>query len=518
MDLQTFFDHFGIRENPFRAEEAREDHVFQRIAGSGSTNAHPEFEKVVGDIERSSTSVVFGEKGAGKTAFRLQIGQRIREHNMASPERKVFFVPMDDLNPTLDRLGAHAGVSVTSSAKDITRAIGRINLADHLDALLHSGVTLLEDALLGDLGAREKLALGSEAERRMRTAPINMKHDLLLLQTLYGREDAQGERRRALRSFVRPPLYRAKLAWTGFLFVGWLPAAGVLYAMTQLTESSRAGDLGQFFMALFAAFLAIWLLVMVNVFLLGRMLMTPSVRRSAHALRVVGKTKEELRAGLSSLPPGARTHSVMPVGTNDAQRYELLDRFFRILGRLGFASILVVYDRIDEPTLVKGDAERMRAVVWPLLNNKFLQLEHVGVKLLLPIELRHELFRESSDFFQTARMDKQNMVERLSWSGAMLFDLCNARLNVCREDDSAGEMSIVSLFDETVSRQDVVEALDQMRHPRDAFKLMHQCISEHCSHVTTDEGAIRIPRHVLESVKRREAERVQQFGRGVRPA
>ena len=60
----------------------------------------------------------------------------------------------------------------------------------------------------------------------------------------------------------------------------------------------------------------------------------------------------------------------------------------------------MVLDRIDEPTLISGDPDRMRAVIWPIMNNKFLQQEGIGFKMLLPIELRHELFRESNAFFQ----------------------------------------------------------------------------------------------------------------------
>ena len=52
----------------------------------------------------------------------------------------------------------------------------------------------------------------------------------------------------------------------------------------------------------------------------------------------------------------------------------------------------------------------------------------MGFKLLLPMELRHAVFRESSAFFQEARLDKQHFVEHLAWTGPMLFDLCNARM------------------------------------------------------------------------------------------
>jgi hypothetical protein len=195
----------------------------------------------------------------------------------------------------------------------------------------------------------------------------------------------------------------------------------------------------------------------------------------------------------------------------------MFDRLQRVSHALGYAGIIVVLDRIDEPTLISGDPDRMRAVIWPIMNNKFLQQEGVGFKMLLPIELRHELFRESNAFFQEARLDKQNLIERLLWTGATLYDLCNARLNACRKEDEE-PMTLTDLFDDDVTRQDVVDALEQMHQPRDAFKLLYQCIQEHCSNVTQEQESWRIPRLILESVRRQQSERVQMFYRGVRPA
>src|SRR5690606_40773374 len=139
-----------------------------------------------------------------------------------------------------------------------------------------------------------------------------------------------------------------------------------------------------------------------------------------------------------------------------------------------------VLDRVDGPTLISGDPDRMRAVVWPMLNNTFLQQAGVGFKMLLPIELRHALFKESSHFFQEARLDKQNLIERLTWTGAMLYDLCNARLASCRPV-SAETISLADLFTEDVQLQDLVDALDHMKMPRDAFNFLYRCIARLCT-------------------------------------
>jgi hypothetical protein len=179
--------------------------------------------------------------------------------------------------------------------------------------------------------------------------------------------------------------------------------------------------------------------------------------------------------------------------------------------------VLVLIDRVDEPTLVNGDADKMRELMWPLFNSKFLQQERFGVKMLLPIELRHALFKESSAFFQEARLDKQSLIERLTWTGPMLYDLCNARLRSCAEA-RVEAINLIDLFTEDVTRSDVVDALDQMHQPRDAFKFVYRCLNEHCANVTADQNEWRIPKLVLDSVRRAEADRVQQLHRGIRPA
>jgi hypothetical protein len=240
-------------------------------------------------------------------------------------------------------------------------------------------------------------------------------------------------------------------------------------------------------------------------------------RKIAAQLRTLGRSQSSLKASLRMISPGRRAAADLPVADGDEQRYEMFDRMRRVLRTIGFRGAVVVVDRMDEPTIISGHPDRMRAVVWPLLNNKFLQLEGFGFKLLLPIELRHLLFRESSSFFQEARLDKQSLIEQLGWTGATLYDLCNARLQACRRSD-APAAALIDLFEEDVTQRDLVDALDQMRQPRDAFKMLYQCIQEHCQIVTDDQEQWRIPRLVLETVRRQQAERVEQLFRGMRPA
>ena len=92
---------------------------------------------------------------------------------------------------------------------------------------------------------------------------------------------------------------------------------------------------------------------------------------------------------------------------------------------LGFRGIVVLVDRVDEPHLINGSVEQMRALLWPMLDNKFLKHPGIGFKLLLPIELSQFIEREDRDFYQRARLDKQNMIPSLEWTGEALYDVAS---------------------------------------------------------------------------------------------
>ncbi|MCA9309657.1 MAG: hypothetical protein KDA21_00490, partial [Phycisphaerales bacterium] len=508
MNVRTFLDHWQLSENPFRAEEARHDPVFARL-GTGDTD-HPDFEKILGDLDRPSTAIVFGEKGSGKTAIRLQLERRIRDHNQAAPDGRILLIAHDDLNPMLDRIALRLGVDEASDEKEVLRALRKIRIVDHMDGILHLAVIRLVDTILGT--DADPVLPADEAVNALRRDP-QARRNIMLLQALYDRDENAGARTGRLRRLIRASGNPMRVLHKALLFVGWVPAAAFfIWAVFWL--AATPSEPPQWSMYVFGALLACWL-VIIGAWLLGKGRLRMLARRLSRRLRSVGRTPEQLAASLSRMPPEDRRPEALPVDTGDGRRYEMFDRLRQVLGVLGCRGAVVVIDRVDEPTLVNGDAGRMRAIIWPLLNNKLLQQDGIGFKLLLPLELRHELFRETSDFFQEARLDKQNLVERLTWSGAMLYDLCSTRLNACRVEGAA---TLTDLFTADVTRQDLVDALDQMQQPRDAFKLLYQCIQEHCGNVTQEQEQWRIPRHVLDVVRRQQAERVQMFHRGVRPA
>ncbi|MGJ8635309.1 MAG: hypothetical protein ACSHX5_00490 [Phycisphaerales bacterium] len=530
MNLSQFFEHWSIVENPFRGEEARHDSIFARMGVSGAetrpvesapmpgeveltrqgtSSTHSDFEKILGELHRPSTSIVFGEKGAGKTAIRLQIAGRIGRHNEDFPERKVFMIPYDDLNTMLDQYVDRDGRSKKENPFDGVR------LVDHMDAMVSIGVGRVLNAILPGPTEPPAANLGEYAAKRARKMPALIRRDLLLLQSVYDTNDPSGARTARLRQLLKMPGGGHSAMTVIGMWLGWMPAVA-LFGWLQL-YSGLEGFVFNAVQIGSGVLLVLWMLLLGKALVLDRLVINRVASKVHKQCRMVPRVGSGFLGSLRRMPGSVLGSGELPTTDSDEQRYAMFARLRRVIAEFGFTGIMVVIDRVDEPTLINGDSDRMRSLIWPMLNNKFLQLEGVGLKMLLPIELRHALFKESSAFFQEARLDKQNMVERLSWTGAMLYDLCNARLAVCRPAN-VPPLALVDVFTEDVSRQDIVEALSAMQQPRDAFKFMYRCLNEHCASVTADDGSWRIPKHILDQVRRDEAERVSQLQRGIRPA
>ncbi|MGD9791384.1 MAG: hypothetical protein AB7Q00_10225 [Phycisphaerales bacterium] len=520
MTLNEFLQHHRLIENPFRGEEARTDAVFarmghnqpaERVATPTSRSFelhHSDFEKIVGDLRRPSASVVFGEKGSGKTAIRLQITRRVHEHNAQHPNEKVLLISYDDLNGVLGPLHEFHG------SKSPLETVQKIRLVDHIDALLHNAVVRLVDALLGKPADSLAFDLGADPRKAVRKLSLRQRQELLLLQALYDRPTVADSRTRELRSRLRigPPwgaILTNAVALFGLAAVGAAAVYGLFFAPARFKPEWAWWVL--------AGITAACGVLLVKHYAWDRGVLASTARKIRRQLRTLGRGQRSLVRSLLQLSPRLRPAMALPVTDTDETRFQALEMLRRVVLPLGYTGVMVVVDRVDEPTLVNGDPDRMRALVWPMLNNKFLQHPGLGVKLLLPVELRYMLFRESSAFFQEARLDKQSLVERLTWSGAMLFDLCESRLNACREDAAGGPASLLDIFAEDVTRQDLVDTLDQMHQPRDAFKLLYRCVTEHCSNVTRAEEQWRIPKLILDTVRKQEVDRVQALYRGIRP-
>ena len=498
MDLQRFFDHWNLQENPFQAEEARNDAVYARTMEAAIT--HPNFQKIYGSPDNPSTSIVFGEKGSGKTAMRLLIERRLMAHNHSHGSEKVWIIRYDDLNPFLDRLAHRLG------GRGPENCLEALRLQDHQDALLSLAVTQLVDLIVEEKGDKEQKSL----RRTLRRLSREQRLDLGVLAVLYDqpRHGQRADRWKRLKQTLRlgrlgtRPVHGLLVLAFG---LATLVAVGVRYFSESLAwEWQLAGG------AAVVGFVGLgigWLVRGWRTFFRSR-----RIRRE---VRSVEHETSVLREALWDLPEDQGTLYLIPDREDQDKRYEATQRLLRVLEPLGYTSVVVLVDRVDEPVLINSDAQRMRKLVWPMLNNKFLQQERVGIKMLLPIELGQLLETESSEFQRQARLDKQNLVNPLRWTGATLYDLCTSRFRNCQRGEGTQIEELKDLFEDDVEHRDLVDALDQMHQPRDAFKFLYSVILRHCQNTPGDAEKYKIPKLTLDYARQEQSQRVMNLYRGV---
>jgi hypothetical protein len=228
--------------------------------------------------------------------------------------------------------------------------------------------------------------------------------------------------------------------------------------------------------------------------------------------RVLKRSIKQSCRILLNMPGGQLVGQPLPAWPRTDDRYRLLDKLQGLLHAMHFDGLLVLIDRVDEPYLINGSTDLMRALVWPILDNKFLKHPGMGIKLLLPIELERLLDRESNDFRQRARLDKQNLIRSLNWTGQSLYDMANSRLAACATDGRAPK--VLDLF-EGVDARRLMDAFATLRVPRHLFKFMYRLLTAHCNAHTEEQPAWQISASTFESALALYQRDQDAFDRGV---
>jgi hypothetical protein len=221
MKVHQFLEHHGIAGNPFAEEDAQNDTVFKRTCLE--TTFHPSWDKVYGDPSDPSTAIVFGEKGSGKTALKLQMVRQFERHNEAHPDARTFVVLYDDFNPFLDRF-----VSRVGKGRAVEKVLSQWKLWDHMDAILTLSVTQLVTQLVGSSGKLPRL-----------THP--QARDLALLAACYDQSTAESFPTRWSR-LRRRVGYRAWLGnWPGLLAIVGVVNLPIIYFSVQWWNTLHQG-------------------------------------------------------------------------------------------------------------------------------------------------------------------------------------------------------------------------------------------------------------------------------------
>jgi hypothetical protein len=479
MRIQDFLQHHQIRTNPFSEEDAQTDPVFKDHCITSTF--HPAWDKVYGDPTAPATAIVFGEKGSGKTALRLQLARKVARYNQEHPEGRLFIIEYDDFNPFLDRFADKLSVRKQRKAE---RVLTEWKLWDHMDAILTLGVTSLVDRVLG-----VKQPSGPEANAfdPGDVSRLDRHHvrDLLLLSACYDQSSEETFRSR-WRRLQRKLRYPAWLSHWDKL-VGVVVALAVLVGIWQVDRWDWLRTSWPY--VIIAAGWLPWLWRVAKWWWRARGIVR-HVRVGTHKPNSLRRVLVKFRgADLADQP--------LPNKDRTDDRYELLAKLQGVLGALGFTGIVVLVDRVDEPHLTSGKPDSMRMFVWSLLDNKFLKHPGLGLKLLLPVELADYIEKEDRDFYQRARLDKQNLVPSLEWTGEALYDLASARVRACSEN---GEASLRDLFDESISDARLIDAFRSLRVPRHLFKFLYRLLVAHANAHREDAPKWTISPELFESV------------------
>ena len=393
----------------------------------------------------------------------------------------MFVIEYDDFNKFLDSFHER----MASFSRSPERTLSRFRLWDHMDAILQLAVTQLVDDLLGDRSNGppgpfeihgDKLAELSHSQRR----------DLLLLAAFYD------------HSLHSPPVQRWNRLRRRLRYQNWMSwrdlAIGVGVTLILFGFLAQMGWLSSL------KTIWPWLIMLAGwgPWLWKQAWWTWQSWRVSRQVKVFDHPVQPLRSILTSFEGKDLINQPTPSRDRSDDRYELLSKLQGVLRTLGFHSMLILVDRVDEPHLVNGSPERMKALLWPMFDNKFLQHDGLGFKLLLPIEVSYFLTREEKSFYERSRLDKQNLIRSLEWTGESLYDLANDRLRACLNGE-AGSRTIKDWFTDDITQPELVGTMARLRVPRHLFKFLHRLLVEHCHRYTDDNPKWKLSREELQS-------------------
>jgi hypothetical protein len=460
-----FLVHHRLTRNPFADEDAQTDAVFKDFCIESTF--HPAWSKAYGDPAEPSTAIVLGPKGSGKTAMRLQIAKHLLQFNRDNPQRRVFFIQYDDFNAYLGPLQSSLPTRIRENPDKVLKSV---QLWDHIDAMLCQSMTLLVDKILAKQTAGDASDGLDVDPKKVVDLDRSQKRDLLLLSALYdqSRQGTFQARWSQLRKLLR---FNNFATWRFFLIGlgGTLLASLLTYLLTSTGSMEFRGSL------------------MLGLVLLGISWLPYLLRYAKHAwlsflairnVRVSRRDHLTLTKVFMQIPPGELAAQPIPTARRSDDRYAMLDKLQLLLRSLDFRGMIVLVDRVDEPDLVNGRPDRIQSLVWPLLDNKLLKHPGLGLKLLLPNDLQYYLDRETREFNERARLDKQNFISNFEWTGEALYDVVVARMRACSSDNADSTPS--QLLDSTITEQRLILAMQSLRTPRNLFRFLYRLIAEHC--------------------------------------
>ena len=117
----------------------------------------------------------------------------------------------------------------------------------------------------------------------------------------------------------------------------------------------------------------------------------------------------------------------------------------------------------------------------------------------LPSAVSGFLAKEEKEFYERSRLDKQNLIRDLSWSGQGLYDISNDRVRAVAKLGDNNKISIRDFFAPSITDPELINIFEKLRAPRHLFKFLYRVLVDHCSKYTDEKPNWQIQPETLQS-------------------
>lgn len=360
-------------------------------------------------FERPTPFVVFGTKGSGKTSIRRDLQRFLTAH-----KDRVLTLSYTEFNDLLSEKGKGQKTIPADSLFSAPRiqANHEITLSDHLDNILRLGIETLYRDYLADPIFYEKSGIRERIKDHE-----EQKRRLLLLMALYYMPTDIVKKTEGLLKIIKAFRYKRRRAPLD----GWRRRRLVADICSKINGIPVAPDT-----------------------------MTEMLKVTGTGLFKLG-----------DIPGDA------------GRRFALLGYLLEFIQLLGLSGIYLLVDRVDEHNSIRGDSERMRFLLEPLLSDQLFQVDRLGMLLFLPYELQ--------DLRKNYRSDRIKTICPLEWSDVELRKLIEKRMSLFSDQN----VTLQDLFAENAESHE--QFIINLVTPRNAFMFLESLIKEHCKMVDDEK-------------------------------
>ena len=148
----------------------------------------------------------------------------------------------------------------------------------------------------------------------------------------------------------------------------------------------------------------------------------------------------------------------------------------------------MLVDRVDEPYLINGSTELMRALVWPMLDNKFLKHPGLGAETVAADRTGAAVGPRGPRFPSAGPLGQ---AEPDSLAGAGPANRCTIWPTPACGLCGRGSVAVVRrFFRQEVDVRRLKDAFTTLRVPRHLFKFMYRLFTAHCNAHSDDAAGL----------------------------